>query len=218
MDNYEPGLYTERMMEAIRLLSDRVMPNFGTKVEAASGTLSQEPPGAVDENEFIDATRLVYDGVREIRRAVLLNRGYGDDDVISISGIFEWGEHFTASKTALTAPALSAFALGLPGYVLIKVLQPGYFAREDTKTPMYIAGITVVTNIVFSLLLFWWLRPKGIGHVGIALATSIAAWVNVILLGIGLRRQGYIKLDRRLLDKFWRIGISSSMNQGNVPA
>lgn len=128
-----------------------------------------------------------------------------------ISGIFEWGEHFTASKSALTAPALSAFALGLPGYVLIKVLQPGYFAREDTKTPMYIAGVTVVTNIVFSLLLFWWLRPKGIGHVGIALATSIAAWVNVVLLGIGLRRRGYIKLDRRLMDKFWRIGISASM-------
>ncbi len=75
MDNYEPGFYTERVMEAVKLLSDRVMPNFGTKVDTAANNLSQEQPAGVDENEFIDATRLVYDGVREIRRAVLLNRG-----------------------------------------------------------------------------------------------------------------------------------------------
>ncbi|TRY67298.1 hypothetical protein TCAL_02266 [Tigriopus californicus] len=75
MDNYEPGPYTERVHEAIRLLSNNVMPNFARKVEGAVQTLSANPPGPVDENEFIDATRLVYDGVREIRRAVLLNRG-----------------------------------------------------------------------------------------------------------------------------------------------
>lgn len=51
---------------------------FVPQVETAVGTLSQTPPGPVDENEFIDATRLVYDGVREIRRAVLLNRGSED--------------------------------------------------------------------------------------------------------------------------------------------
>jgi putative peptidoglycan lipid II flippase len=128
-----------------------------------------------------------------------------------ISGIFEWGENFTASKSRLTASALSAFALGLPGYVLVKVLQPGYFAREDTKTPMYIAGVTVLTNIVFSLLFFNLLRDKGIGHVGIALATSIAAWVNVILLAVGLHRRRYLRMDRRLLDRMWRIGICSAM-------
>ncbi len=74
MDNYEPGFYTERVLEAVKLLSDRVMPNFASKVEGAVGGLGQGEKG-VDENEFIDATRLVYDGVREIRRAVLLNRG-----------------------------------------------------------------------------------------------------------------------------------------------
>ncbi len=128
-----------------------------------------------------------------------------------ISGIFEWGPNFTASKSRLTATALSAFALGLPGYVLVKVLQPGYFAREDTKTPMYIAGVTVLTNIVFSLILFQWLKSKGIGHVGIALSTSIAAWVNVALLAIGLHRRNFLRMDRRLRDRLWRIGICSSM-------
>ena len=60
MDNYEPGIYTERVMEAIRLLSDRVMPNFALKVEAAVGAFGDNPSASaapVDENEFIDATR-----------------------------------------------------------------------------------------------------------------------------------------------------------------
>merc|ERR1719187_3131326 len=80
MDNYEPGLYTERVLEAIRVLRSEVMPQFSNRVENAVTSLS-ENGGGVDENEFIDASRLVYDGVREIRRAVLLNRGdEGDMD------------------------------------------------------------------------------------------------------------------------------------------
>ncbi|XP_014261080.1 catenin alpha isoform X3 [Cimex lectularius] len=74
MDNYEPGIYTERVLEAIKVLRDQVMPNFAQRVEAAVDALSSNPPKDVDENEFIDASRLVYDGVREIRRAVLMNR------------------------------------------------------------------------------------------------------------------------------------------------
>jgi len=104
-----------------------------------------------------------------------------------ISVIFERGD-FTPSDSIQTGRALAAFAFGLPGYVLIKVLQPGYFARENTKSPMWMAGITVVVNIVFSLLLF-----PFFGHVGIAIATSISAWVNVVLLWVGLR--GFVSLD-----------------------
>ncbi len=125
-----------------------------------------------------------------------------------IAGIFE-SPKFTRADSLATAPALAAFALGLPGYVLIKVLQPGYFAREDTKTPMKFAAITVLANIVLSLIFFWALRSKGVGHVGIALATSLAAWVNVALLAIGLKKERFLKLDQRLLDKLWRIGICS---------
>ncbi|GLH13429.1 Catenin alpha [Gryllus bimaculatus] len=74
MDNYEPGIYTERVLEAVKVLRDQVMPNFAQRVEVAVDALSSNPPKDVDENEFIDASRLVYDGVREIRRAVLMNR------------------------------------------------------------------------------------------------------------------------------------------------
>ena len=76
MDNYEPGYYTGRVMEAVKLLSERVMPNFAEKVENYVQKLSNGLElTQMDQNEFIDAARLVYEGVREIRRAVLLNRG-----------------------------------------------------------------------------------------------------------------------------------------------
>ncbi len=111
-----------------------------------------------------------------------------------ISTLFERG-NFTGTDSVQTGYALAGFALGLPGYVLIKVLQPGYFAREDTKSPMIMAGITVAVNVVCSIFLFLILRPYGFGHVGIAIATSIAAWVNVFLLWRGLK--GFLKTHRR---------------------
>lgn len=109
---------------------------------------------------------------------------------------------FTAEDTRQTAMALAAFAIGLPGYVLIKVLQPGYFAREDTRRPMIMAGITVLVNIAVSLLLFPVFR-----HVGVAIATGVAAWVNVLLLGFGLR--GFWKMDARLRSKLPRVVLAS---------
>ena len=80
MDNYEPGLYTERVLEAIRVLRGEIVPNFSSKVKDALRAIDSSSPTGVDENEFIDASRLVYDGVREVRRAVLLNREDGDLD------------------------------------------------------------------------------------------------------------------------------------------
>lgn len=74
MDNYEPGIYTERVLEAIKVLRDEVVPNFARRVQVAVDALSSNPPKDVDENDFIEASGLVYEGVREIRRAVLMNR------------------------------------------------------------------------------------------------------------------------------------------------
>uniref|UniRef100_A0A8C7MX43 Catenin (cadherin-associated protein), alpha 1 n=1 Tax=Oncorhynchus kisutch TaxID=8019 RepID=A0A8C7MX43_ONCKI len=74
MDNYEPGVYTEKVLEATKLLTNTVMPRFTEQVEAAVEALSANPTLPVDENEFIDASRLVYDGVRDIRKAVLMIR------------------------------------------------------------------------------------------------------------------------------------------------
>jgi putative peptidoglycan lipid II flippase len=96
---------------------------------------------------------------------------------------------FDAVATVKVSEALIAFAVGLPAYVLIRVLQPGYFSRKDTKTPTIFAGISVIANIGFSLLLF-----PSLQHVGIALATSIAAWLNAILLGVFLALRGHFSL------------------------
>ena len=74
MDNYEPCIYTKRVLEAVKVLNEQVMPKFGQRVSVAVSALSSNPIKDVDENDFIDASRLVYDGVREIRRAVLMNR------------------------------------------------------------------------------------------------------------------------------------------------
>ena len=120
-----------------------------------------------------------------------------------ISTLFQHGA-FTKQDANLTAYSLAGFALGIPGYVLVKVLQPGYFARENTKTPMLIAGVTVIVNIVFSIILF-----DSLGHIGIAIATSIAAWVNVALLLFGLRN--FWKPDARLKSRMPKIFIASTV-------
>lgn len=74
MDNYEPCVYTKRVLEAVKVLRDQVMPKFAQRVEVAVDAFGSNPPKDIDENDFIDAARLVYDGIREIRRAVLMNR------------------------------------------------------------------------------------------------------------------------------------------------
>lgn len=117
-----------------------------------------------------------------------------------IAVLFQHGD-FTANDSHQTGLALAAFAIGLPGYVLIKVLQPGYFAREDTKNPMFMAGATVLVNIVLSIILFIFH-----GHVGIALATSIAAWVNVTLLWLGLKK--HLNVTKETLTRFRGILIA----------
>jgi putative peptidoglycan lipid II flippase len=94
---------------------------------------------------------------------------------------------FTAIDTNATAAMLAAFSLGLPAYVLIKVLHPSFFAREDTKTPMIFAGIAMAANVVLSLMLF-----TTIGATGIAIATTLSGWINVALLLTKLReREGF---------------------------
>jgi putative peptidoglycan lipid II flippase len=108
-----------------------------------------------------------------------------------IHTVFEHGA-FTRADTLAVAPAVLAFASGLPAFSLAKVFQPGFYAREDTRTPMRFAIISVAVNVAASIILSFWL-----GHVGIALATSLAAWVNAGLLGYTLHRQDLFKLDER---------------------
>ena len=116
--------------------------------------------------------------------------------------VFEYGA-FKSADTLSVAPAVLAFAAGLPAFAMTKVFQPGFYAREDTRTPMRFAIISVAINIIMSLLLSRWFA-----HVGIAAATSIAAWANAILLAIALTRRGYYRLDDRLKTRLPRILFS----------
>ena len=125
-----------------------------------------------------------------------------------VTVMFQYGR-FGAADTAATAAALAAFATGLPAYVLIKVLSPGFFAREDTRTPVIYAAIGVAVNIVLSLLLF---RP--LGHVGIAIATAVAAWVNAGLLGATLVRRRYLHGDSKLFSRLPRIVLAAAVMAG----
>ena len=120
-----------------------------------------------------------------------------------VSVLFERGA-FDAEAAAATAWALGAFALGLPAYVLIKILQPGFFAREDTWSPFVAAAWMVGVNVVLTVGLFYW-----IGFVGIALATAIAAWVNTGLLALWLRRARFLVADARLKSRLPRIALAS---------
>ena len=99
--------------------------------------------------------------------------------------LFERGA-FLPETTAIVSAALAWFALGLPAFVLIKVFLPGFFAREDTKTPMVVAGVAVVLNVALSLTLF-----PVMGEAGIALATTLAGWANAALLFGLLMRRGH---------------------------
>jgi putative peptidoglycan lipid II flippase len=92
---------------------------------------------------------------------------------------------FAERDVVMSAQALMAFSIGLLGFIVIKVLAPGFYARHDTKTPMRIGAISMGANILMSLILVW-----PLAHVGLAAAVSIAAFVNAGLLYRLLRRQG----------------------------
>jgi putative peptidoglycan lipid II flippase len=124
-----------------------------------------------------------------------------------IRGVFEHGA-FTSADTIGTASALAAFSFGVPAYVLIKVLTPGFYARQDTKTPVRLAVISMLVNLAGNLTLIFYLG-KTWGHVGVAISTAIAAWVNVILLYVTLHRRGQLRMDARFISKAWRIIAAS---------
>lgn len=101
-----------------------------------------------------------------------------------LSTLFEYGE-FTAHDVTQSSYALMTYAAGLTGFIMVKVLAPGYYARQDTRTPVKIGVVAMLTNVVLCALLAWPLK-----HAGLALATSIAAFVNSSLLLRGLLQRG----------------------------
>ncbi|MEJ8475015.1 murein biosynthesis integral membrane protein MurJ [Roseibium algae] len=126
-----------------------------------------------------------------------------------VSVLFQRGQ-FDAIATQGTAAALTAFAFGLPAFVLNKVFSPGYFSREDTKTPMWFAAIGMAVNVALSLALFPFLQ-----HVGIAVASTIAGWINTGLLVIVLWRRGHFQPDMSVVRKILLI-LGASVMMGVV--
>ncbi|MCH2547089.1 MAG: murein biosynthesis integral membrane protein MurJ [Alphaproteobacteria bacterium] len=122
-----------------------------------------------------------------------------------ISTLFEHGA-FTADATRATYPALMAYGLGLPAFVLIKVLAPGFYANQDTKTPFQIAGVCMILNLVLNLALVGPMQ-----HVGLALATTVAGWVNVLLMAWILNKRGLMVIDARLRTRVPRIVLSCAI-------
>ena len=120
-----------------------------------------------------------------------------------VTVLFQRGQ-FGAHDALATAAALMAFASGLPAYVLIKALAPGFFAREDTATPVKIAVGALILNVVVALSLM----PL-LAHVGIALATAISAWANAGALAILLYRRGLLAPDDRLKSRLGRTVLAS---------
>jgi len=121
-----------------------------------------------------------------------------------IGGLFERGA-FTAETTEQVALALRMFAYGLPAFVMLKILTPAFFAREDTKTPMIYAGVSAFINVTLGVYLFF-----TIGFYGLALATSVAAWVNVVCLAWLLLKDDSFMPDMRLLSRLPRIAMASA--------
>ncbi|UAK24222.1 murein biosynthesis integral membrane protein MurJ [Sphingomonas nostoxanthinifaciens] len=120
-----------------------------------------------------------------------------------VRGIFQHGA-FDAADTARSAGALAAFSLGLPSYVLVKVLTPGFYARGDTRTPVRYAIISVGVNIVGNLALI-----PTIGTIGPPLATALSSTLNVAMLYRTLAQRGHFHADAQLRRRVPRLFVAA---------
>ena len=121
-----------------------------------------------------------------------------------ISAIFEGG-HFNAADARLTSLCLSLIALGLPAYVLVKVLTPGFYARRDTATPVKIAMFVLLANVILNFVL---IPPFGLG--GLAAAVAISSWLNCLMLYIILRKRGFFRIEGWLASRVARQLIAAA--------
>ena len=121
-----------------------------------------------------------------------------------VSVLFERGAATTDDSAAI-ASAVAIYGLGLPAFVLQKILQPLYFAREDTRRPFHYAVVSMVINAGLAIGLapvIGWLAP--------AIATTVAAWAMVLLLQTGARQYGEVaRFDDRFRQRIWRMVVAS---------
>lgn len=128
-----------------------------------------------------------------------------------LTTLFQYGK-MTPNDIAMAAWSLRAYSLGLLAFMLIKVLAPGFFARQDTKTPVKIGIIAMVANMVLNIA---FVIPLHIyfkmGHVGLALATAVSAFINAGLLYRGLRKDGTYQVLDGMLATILRISLAAML-------
>ena len=119
--------------------------------------------------------------------------------------LFMRGE-FSPQDVQFASMSLVAYASGLLNFMLIKVLAPGYYSRQDTKTPVKYGIIAMVTNMVFNAIFAWFY-----GYVGLAIATALSAFVNMSLLYRGLHVAGVYKLTRRTVVFVTKLALAGGL-------
>lgn len=121
-----------------------------------------------------------------------------------IDGFFTRGE-FTRVDAVATGQLLFHYGWGVPAFVLLRILQPAFFARQDTRTPMRFSLISVGVNIALGVTLFY-----ALGFHGVAIATSVAAWISVLQMWFSLTRSGVWKPSARAASRITRVVIASA--------
>ncbi len=119
--------------------------------------------------------------------------------------LFEHGR-FGHDDTLRAAGALAAYAIGLPAFMLVKALTPGFFARHDTSTPLYIALAAIAINVGLNAFFVFGTHLE---QVGIAIASSASGWINALLLGGVLLSRAHWLPDRRLTSRAWRMALAT---------
>ncbi len=121
-----------------------------------------------------------------------------------ISSLFERGK-FTADESFFVAKALMFYSFGLPSYVLVKVMEPAFFSRGDTKTPMKIAFICLTNNVIFNVIFF----ALGFGYIGIVLSSVASTYLNLTMLITTLIRKKHFRFEKDFAKKMALILIPS---------
>lgn len=122
-----------------------------------------------------------------------------------VTALFQRGA-FDTTSAASTALALVCYSAGLPAFVIIKIFQPNFFARHDTTTPVQIAAGSVVINLILNLILMQYFA-----HAGLAMATSISAWLSAAIFAIVLKNRNLYSPRRQLLGKIIRIILAAAV-------
>lgn len=148
--------------------------------------------GELDEARYTQNRAIDFANIISVPSMIYLV--YFAKPIMQVLFIYEGGR-FTIEDVNFAAPALVAFALGIPAYAYSKILSSAFFSQEKTLAPTIGAIGGVVANIVICRYSINVLAPEGVGHVGVAAASAASAWVNVVILACFSLKAGFLKLD-----------------------